>query len=118
VPAATIRELLDRGAAGAVALKVPDGPSLTYARLRDLVDETAARLTTHGVQPHDRVAIVYPNGAEAVVLFLASSMIAVACPLNAAYKEDEFRFYLEDTGARFLLVPPEQGAGARRALPH
>jgi acyl-CoA synthetase (AMP-forming)/AMP-acid ligase II len=44
-------------------------------------------------------------------------MIGVSCPLNPGYKEDEFRFYLEDTGARFLLVPPGEGAAARQALP-
>src|SRR6202022_906792 len=49
--------------------------------------------------------------------FLAVASIATACPLNAAYKEAEFRFYLEDTGARFLLAPPGDGADARRALP-
>lgn len=61
--------------------------------------------------------MVYPNGPEAVLLFLATSMIGVSCPLNPGYKEDEFRFYLEDTGARFLLVPPGEAAAARQALP-
>jgi acyl-CoA synthetase (AMP-forming)/AMP-acid ligase II len=58
-----------------------------------------------------------PNGAEAIVLFLAAAVGATACPLNPAYKEDEFRFYLEDTQSRVLLVPPGEGAEARRALP-
>jgi acyl-CoA synthetase (AMP-forming)/AMP-acid ligase II len=60
---------------------------------------------------------VFQNGPEAVLLFLATAMIGVSCPLNPAYKEDEFRFYLEDTGARFLLVPPGEAAAARQALP-
>ncbi|HXB05175.1 MAG TPA: AMP-binding protein, partial [Candidatus Angelobacter sp.] len=65
----------------------------------------------------DRVAMVFPNGPEAILLFLAASRVATACPLNAAYKEDEFRFFLEDVGARFLLVPPGEAEAARRALP-
>jgi acyl-CoA synthetase (AMP-forming)/AMP-acid ligase II len=60
---------------------------------------------------------VFPNSAEAIVLFLAASTVATAAPLNAAYKEDEFRFYLADTGARAMVVPPGEGLTARRASP-
>ncbi len=112
-----IGALLDHGAAGHPALVVPDGPSLTYARLRELTEQAARGLVSHGVTPSDRIAMVFPNGPEAVVMFLAASMVGVCCPLNAAYKEEEFRFYLEDTGARFLLVPPGEAAAARQALP-
>jgi acyl-CoA synthetase (AMP-forming)/AMP-acid ligase II len=117
VPFATIASLLDDGASDHTALVVPDGPSLTYRRLRELTEEAAFALAAYGVTAGDRVAIVAPNSPEAILLFLAASMIGVACPLNPAYKEDEFRFYLEDTGAKFLLVPPGEGAEARRALP-
>jgi oxalate---CoA ligase len=114
---ANISSLLDRGATDKAALIVPDGPTLTYGRLRELTEEVATALSSHGVAPGDRVATVFPNGPEAILLFLATSMIGVSCPLNPAYKEDEFRFYLEDTGARFLLVPPGDAAAARQALP-
>jgi len=109
--------LLDRGATGHPALIVPDGPTLTYGRLRELTAEVATALAGVGVRPGDRMATVYPNGPEAVIVFLATSLIGVSCPLNPAYKEDEFRFYLEDTGARFLLVPPGEAAAARQSLP-
>src|SRR5207253_4102157 len=36
-------------------------------------------------------------------------------PLNPAYKEDEFRFYLDDTNARVLVVPADGAEAARRA---
>ena len=32
-----------------------------------------------------------------IVSFLAASMAGTAAPLNPSYKEEEFRFYLEDT---------------------
>jgi len=112
-----IAALLDQGATGKAALLVPDGPTLTYGRLRELTEQVALGLMSHGVAPGDRVAMVFPNGPEAILLFLATSMIGVSCPLNPGYKEDEFRFYLEDTGARFLLVPPGEAAAARQALP-
>ena len=112
-----IAALLDQGESGKAALVVPDGPTLSYGRLRDLVEETALSLLSKGVEPGDRVALVFPNGPEAILLFLASSLIGVSCPLNPGYKEEEFRFYLEDTAARFLLVPPGEAAPARQALP-
>jgi acyl-CoA synthetase (AMP-forming)/AMP-acid ligase II len=112
-----LRTLLNHGAADKAALVVPDGPTLSYGQLRDQVDQTALALLSRGVAPGDRIALVFPNGPEAILLFLASSLIGVSCPLNPAYKEEEFRFYLEDTGARFLLATPGEAATARQALP-
>ncbi len=112
----TIDSLLRHGGDRDTAIAVPDGPSLTYAQLRQTVDEAALRLASFGVRREDRVAIVFPNGPEAIVLFLAAARVGTACPLNPAYKEAEFRFYLEDTGARFLLAPRENGTDARKAL--
>lgn len=108
---------LDAGADDHAALVVPDRISLSYARLRELTDEAARTLASHGIGRDERVAMVFPNGPEAILLFLAVSMVATACPLNAAYKEEEFCFYLDDVGARFLLVPPGEAETARRAMP-
>ena len=56
-----------------------------------------------------------PNGLPVIVSFLAAAMAGTAAPLNPAYKEDEFRFYLEDTAAKVLLLPPDGADDARRA---
>jgi acyl-CoA synthetase (AMP-forming)/AMP-acid ligase II len=117
VAPSNIAALLELGAHDHPALVIPDRVSLTYARLRELTDEAARNLASHGVGMNDRVGIVFPNGPEAILLFLAASMVATACPLNPAYKEDEFRFYLEDVGARFLVVPSGGAEAARRAIP-
>jgi acyl-CoA synthetase (AMP-forming)/AMP-acid ligase II len=116
-PGSNLSAMLMQGSADRAALVVPDGPTLTYGRLRELIEETAIALLSKGVAPGDRIAFVFPNGPEAILLFLASSLIGVSCPLNPGYKEEEFRFFLEDTGARFLLVPPGEAAAARQALP-
>jgi acyl-CoA synthetase (AMP-forming)/AMP-acid ligase II len=113
---ATIASVLEAGEAGHPAIVVPDGPTLNYRRLRALVDEAAARLEALGVRSGDRLAMALPNGPEAVVFFLAAARLATACPLNPAYTEAEFRFYLDDTGARFLLVHPGEGQAARAAF--
>jgi acyl-CoA synthetase (AMP-forming)/AMP-acid ligase II len=56
-----------------------------------------------------------PNGLEMIVSFLAASSVGGAAPLNPAYRLDEFKFYLEDTGARALIVPPTGGEEAKAA---
>ena len=115
---ATLLNVLESGQPeDRLALVVPGGPRLTYRQLREQVWRGAEALAAHGVRREDRVALVYPNSAEAVVLFLAAATVATAAPLNPAYKVDEFRFYLEDTRARFLLVAPGEGAAAREAMP-
>jgi acyl-CoA synthetase (AMP-forming)/AMP-acid ligase II len=114
----TVDALLHRGRDRDAAIAVPDGPTLTYAHLREMVHVASLRLASFGVRREDRVAMAFPNGPEAIVLFLAAARVATACPLNSAYKAAEFRFYLEDTGARFLLAPAGNGADARQALPN
>jgi acyl-CoA synthetase (AMP-forming)/AMP-acid ligase II len=108
---------LDAGRDDDLALVIPGGIRLTYRRLRDEVRRGAEALAARGIRRGDRVGLVYPNSAEAIVLFLAAATAGTAAPLNPGYKVDEFQFFLQDTRARALLVPPGQGAGARQALP-
>jgi acyl-CoA synthetase (AMP-forming)/AMP-acid ligase II len=113
----TLGALLDRGEAGAPAIVVPDGPALTYAGLREEVARAADQLAALGLRRGDRIAFVLPNSAETIVIFLAAATVGTAAPLNPAYKEDEFRFYLEDTEAKALVVPPGRIEAARVARP-
>ena len=113
----TLLDVLQHGAVADPAIAVPGGARLTYGQLREQVAAAADQLAQMGIGRDDRVALVLPNSAEAIVLFLAAAAVGTAAPLNAAYKEDEFRFYLQDTGARVLIVPPGQGEAARRAMP-
>jgi acyl-CoA synthetase (AMP-forming)/AMP-acid ligase II len=110
-----IRDLLERGSPSSAAVSVAGGASITYARLRRQVDELAAKLSGFGIGRDDRIAMALPNGIEMVVSFLAASIAGAAAPLNPAYKLDEFRFYLGDTGARALIVPPRGAEEARSA---
>lgn len=111
----TLLDVLAAGEGPRPALAVPDGPHFTYSELRAAIARAADLLASFGLGRGDRIALVYPNGAEAIIFFLAAASCGTACPLNPAYKEEEFRFYLEDTGARALLVPPGGGEEARRA---
>ena len=113
----TLLDALQHGAPDDPAIAAPEGARLTYRQLREEVAAAADHLAQLGVGREDRVALVLPNGVEAIVLFLAAATTGTAAPLNAAYKEEEFRFYLQDTGARVLVVPPGEGEAARRAMP-
>src|SRR5437867_3888531 len=111
-------DLLDAISSGnrhQAALISPDGPSVSYAALREQVERLANYLQRAGISRGDRVAIVLPNGIEAVVAFLAAATAATAAPLNPAYKSEEFRYYMADTGARALIVPFDGAEDARRS---
>ena len=107
--------LLETGAGPAAAFVTPeDGVTLTYAQLAGRVEALARGLAGAGVRRGDRVALTLPNGPEFVQIILAVTLLgAAAAPLNPAYTETEFTFYLEDIAPRLLLVPAANRALAR-----
>ncbi|HEX4346285.1 MAG TPA: AMP-binding protein, partial [Vicinamibacterales bacterium] len=112
----TLVDLFASAPAGKTAVVLPDaGVQVSYAQLRSQVESVASALVAAGVRRGDRVGMALPNGLPTIVAFLAASMAGTAAPLNPAYKEDEFRFYLDDTNARVLLLPPDGAGEARRA---
>jgi acyl-CoA synthetase (AMP-forming)/AMP-acid ligase II len=111
-----ILELLEQGNPSHTAIAVAGGgPVVTYDQLRQQVDAVAASLNQFGLRRGDRIAMALPNGLETIVSFLAASTVGTAAPLNPAYTVDEFKFYLADTGARALIVPPTNCDEARAA---
>ena len=96
----TIRELLNAGADDDIAITDSANRSLSYRQLRTEVDRLAGQLASIGIGTSDRVAIVLPNGSEMATTFLAVASCGTSAPLNHAYREDEFRFYLNDIHAR------------------
>jgi acyl-CoA synthetase (AMP-forming)/AMP-acid ligase II len=88
---------------------------ITYGHLREQVSAFAESLAAIGVGRGDRVGMALANGLPTIVAFLAASEAGTAAPLNPSYKEEEFRFYVEDTNARVLLLPPDGADEARRA---
>src|SRR5215471_16045841 len=107
-----ILEVLDGGRPDQTAISVAGGASATYAGLRQQVDRLVRQLNGFGLARGDRIAMALGNGLEMVASFLAS---ATAAPLNPSYKYDEFKFYLEDTRAKALILPAGDLPDARRA---
>jgi oxalate---CoA ligase len=106
----TLRGLIASGQDDAIAIAAHGAPPLTYGALRALVDGAVASLHRLGVGRGDRVGIVLPNGPEMATAFLAVAAGATSAPLNPAYRQDEFEFYLGDLGAKALIV--EAGAAS------
>jgi len=88
----------------AVALHAPGRGPLNYRGLDRRIAEIGRDLNGIGVGRGDRVAIVLPNGPDLAVAFLAVATHACAAPLNPAYRDQEFAFYLNDMCADALLV--------------
>lgn len=100
----TLYAIAGAGAEHAPALLAPDTPPLDFAGLTRLADDTVAALNARGIGRDDRVAIVLPNGAQMAASFLAIACGATTAPLNPAYRQEEFEFYMADIGARALVV--------------
>ncbi|MEE8338019.1 MAG: acyl--CoA ligase [Dehalococcoidia bacterium] len=113
----TIFELLSAGDGPASAIAAPGRDPVSYEALRAEVERLGGQLRALGIERNDRVAIVLPNGPEMAVLFLAVASCATAAPLNPDYREQEFRFFLDDLDAKLLITRPGEGAEAHAAAP-
>lgn len=101
---------------GARPALLADGQEpISHQQLHAQVVATVAALNRLGVGRNNRVAIVLPQGPELAITFLAVASGATAAPLNPAYLENEFLFYLEDLSARALILPAGSDSPARAA---
>lgn len=96
------------------AIIIPESAEIptkvTYNQMHDIIldfsKKLAAQVPLESIQPGRCVSISYPNSFEFSVAFLASTyMNLIASPLNPAYTEDEFNFYLEDAKSGIILLP-------------
>jgi len=101
---ATIAGLIQKHRQDAPAIGAPGRSWLSFGDLWALSAKTARQLHAIGVGRHDRVAIVLPNGPEMAAAFVTIAQCTVTAPLNPAYRQDEYAFYLKDLGAKALLV--------------
>src|SRR5262245_56641960 len=104
---ATLKNLWSVNVESQPAVFIPDGPEVTYGQLQQQIEAVATSLREAGVQPGDPIGIVLGNSLEYLVAFLATTWArGIAAPLNPGYKVEEFRFYLEDSRAKAVIVAP------------
>lgn len=104
------------------AIIIPFKPKALTVSYKDLSTEVLSfqkKLAKLGITPQAAVSIALPNTYEFIIAFLAASwQRAIAAPLNSAYKQEEFEFYIDDLSSAVTLVPKgsfEQNGPAVRA---
>ncbi len=121
----TLHELVEAQAErspDAIAVGAPGRAPLTFAGLLAHVGAVGGALRDRGIGREDRVAIVLPNGPEMATSFVSVAAFATAAPLNPAYRDPEFDFFLEDLGPKALIVlegvdSPCRAVAERRGVP-
>ena len=103
----TFLALLDKRPAASPALGGAGRRDATSGELAALARRTVATLNGLGIGRGDRVALVLPNGPEMAAAFLAIGAGATTCPLNPAYRAEEYRFYLDDLKAKAIVLPAD-----------
>ena len=82
---------------------------LTYAEFDRRVRGMARKLEDMGIGVGDRVAIVSPNSARFLISFWGTGRYGrVLVPINFRLNTEEIAYIIEHSGARVLLVDPEQ----------
>ncbi|MBT8000180.1 AMP-binding protein, partial [Planktomarina temperata] len=81
-----------------------DARMWTYAEMAQAAERLAAVWQGEGVRPGDRVAILLPQCAEALIAHFAAHLIgAVSLPLFVLFGSEALRFRLKDSGAKILV---------------
>ena len=96
------------------ALGAPERDPLTFTRLIEQIDYVVEALNRSGVGQGDRVALVLSNGPEMAMAFVAIASGATCAPLNPAYSEREFEFYLGDLAAKAVIVQSGMNSPVRK----
>ena len=94
-------------APGAVAVTF-EGLSMTYRELDEAANRLAHLLIGHGVGPGQRVALLLPRSADAVVAIVAVVKTGAAyVPIDPAVPEARMRFVLDDSAPIAAITTAE-----------
>jgi amino acid adenylation domain-containing protein len=96
----------------APAILAPGRRPLTYGRLWQHVNNVVRTLDAIGLNRHDRIALVLPNGPEMAVAVLAVAAGATCAPLNPAYGPYEYHAYLAALHPKALIIQAGRDSAA------
>ena len=103
----TLADLITNHPSNKNAILIPGGPTITYGEFADQIEKTAEILSAAGVEKGRTVSIVLGNGLDFMITFFAVTRSgAIAAPLNSAYTNEEFKFYMEDTESQLVIIAP------------
>ena len=101
---ATVGRFPDREA----LVVVHQGIRQTWAEFYDTINEVAKGLMAMGIQVGDRVGMWSPNFAEWIYIQYATAKIgAIQVNINPAYRVNELRYALDQSGCRLLVTRTE-----------
>src|ERR1700732_1715396 len=104
---ANLSSMLEQAAAdhaGRAAVRMDD-LVLSYRELRDAAGRLTSLLSSFGIAPGDRVAVMLPNvPAFPIVFYGALGAGAVVVPMNPLLKSREVAYYLGDSGAKAVIA--------------
>ncbi|MDA8346550.1 MAG: long-chain-fatty-acid--CoA ligase [Thermaerobacter sp.] len=82
-----------------------DDRTVTYEQFGERVEQLAGGLRRLGILPGDRVALLAPNTAQALECYSGVPLAgAILVPLNTRLSADEYRYILDHSGSRAVLV--------------
>jgi malonyl-CoA/methylmalonyl-CoA synthetase len=87
------------------------GDILTYAQLEKRAMRVAALLQSRGLEKGERVILYTPDKLPFLIIHLGIILSGgVSLPLNFSFTKDEMRYFLNDSGARFVFAAGEQAS--------
>jgi len=82
-----------------------ENEKVSYRDFLEKTDRLARSFEVLGIRKGDRIALICPNSIEFVLsIFAASKVGAVIVPINTMLKNEEYRYILEDCGAKILIT--------------
>jgi acyl-CoA synthetase (AMP-forming)/AMP-acid ligase II len=110
-PKGTVRDWLDaRADTGGAAVVFPETKDvLTWSDLRDTARDMAKGLSGLGIEKGESIAIIHPNGPDAVLAVYAALYGGFrATMINLAAGPDAIAYALDHSGARYAFVHADQ----------
>jgi benzoate-CoA ligase family protein len=100
-----------------VAIRTADGRTITYAELARECDRWARTLQELGFAPGDRQLMIVLDCPEFFYFFWGAIKVGVVpIPVNTLLRAKDYRYMVEDSGARAVLWSPELAAEVEPAL--
>lgn len=113
VPFLLLNELFEhyaRHSPDAPAVLAPGRSALSYGALHQQISYVRGVLRSMGLDRHDRVAVMLPNGPELAVAVLGVAASTTCVPTNPAYGGEELDRYFADLRPRALITQVDSAA--------